>query len=397
VPGWHEATNALQQDGKLQMVGIVSEQHGERARLFMQWKEMDWPVMVDALNVLDVPYVPITLCIDERGAIRKIVPPFAGADNIVNEFLAADYPAAGDGATKAQRVSAPAKPARLEPVAGAPAAQWRDYGDLVFFWGDEQLDRAIAAYNKVIEANPEDAETLFRLGVTYRKRYDSATRQPGDFQQAAVYWSRALNADPNNYIYRRRIQQYGPRLDKPYPFYDWINTARNDIAARGETPIVLSLEPGGAELAKPGPFEEAAAGTEPDPEHKITADGRLIAIESVVVPGSVAPGNAARVHVEFMPDATHGAHWNNEVDDVVLWITPPDGWQVNGRRLSVPSAHGTAVSQETRRIEFEIRSPDSASGRVEIPAYALYYVCEGASGACLYRRQDLRVVVHVAE
>ena len=40
---------------------------------------------------------------------------------------------------------------------------------------------------------------------------------------------------------------------------------------------------------------------------------------------------------------------------------------------------------QTRRVEFEIRAPDSASGPVDFPVHALYYVCEGVASACLYR------------
>ena len=47
-------TQAYRDDGRIEMIGIVQEQHPERARLFMQWKQMGWPVMVDALNLLDL-------------------------------------------------------------------------------------------------------------------------------------------------------------------------------------------------------------------------------------------------------------------------------------------------------------------------------------------------------
>lgn len=57
--------------------------------------------------------------------------------------------------------------------------------------------------------------TEFRLGVAYRARYDSLLRQPGDFRKAVEHWERALALDANQYIWRRRIQQYGPRFDKP--------------------------------------------------------------------------------------------------------------------------------------------------------------------------------------
>ena len=55
------------------------------------------------------------------------------------------------------------------------------------------------------------------------------------------------------------------------------------------------------------------------------------------------------------------------------------------------------VSLELRRVEFEIRSPENApAGRVAVPGYALYYVCEDVNGTCLYRRQDVTVELDVS-
>ena len=100
------------------------------------------------------------------------------------------------------------------------------------------MTEAIKAYLKVLEKEPEQGLTHFHLGVAYRKRYDSDHRQPEDFQMAVEHWGKALDIDPNQYIWRRRIQQYGPRLDKPYSFYDWVGEARREImalAARGRS------------------------------------------------------------------------------------------------------------------------------------------------------------------
>ena len=71
MPGWHEATKELRADGTIQMLGIIQEQHPDRARLFMQWKEMEWPILVDSYDLLEVPVVPITLAIDENGIVRS--------------------------------------------------------------------------------------------------------------------------------------------------------------------------------------------------------------------------------------------------------------------------------------------------------------------------------------
>ena len=70
MPGWHEKTKALQEAGKLELVGIIEEQHPDRTRLFMQWNEMGWPLLIDSLNLLDVSAVPLTYLVDEGGVVR---------------------------------------------------------------------------------------------------------------------------------------------------------------------------------------------------------------------------------------------------------------------------------------------------------------------------------------
>jgi tetratricopeptide (TPR) repeat protein len=396
VPGWHEATKTLQERGRLRMVGIVQEQHPERARLFMQWKRMTWPILTDPLDLLGVSVVPVTVAIDEHGIVRAIDP---RPERIQEEFLEKRYepPPAGDDGGAA----GPPDLERLrEAAAGAgSAAGWRAYADALFLWGGgARLDEAIGAYERAIEKDPGDAPSRFRLGVALRARYDSQRRRGNDFQRAVAVWERALDIDPNNYIWRRRIQQYGPRLEKPYPFYDWVDTARHEIQARGETPAPLTVEPGGAELAPAASTFEGPAvlAKEPDPGGRIHRDpGTFVKVEATVVPTTVRPGGAARVHLDFRPNVEKKAHWNNEVADLGVWVAPPAGWQVDERSLSAPRPP-QAVSEETRRVELELRIPEDAkAGASMLPAYALYYVCEDVRGARLYRRQDLDIQVQV--
>ncbi len=376
MPGWHEKTKALQQEGKLRLVGIVEEQHPDRTRLFMQWKEMGWLLLHDPLNLLDVEAVPLTYLIDEHGVVRYEKP----SEEDLRTFLATDY-----------------SPIAAEPLDLIPAAGSAEH--LLLWEGDASLGRAIRLLEERVHEHADDARAHFRLGVALRRRYDSDSPAPNDFQKAVEHWVKALEIDPNQYIFRRRIQQYGPRLDKPYPFYDWVPEARQAVVARGETPVELRVEPGGAEFAAPleslvddgGPDERV----EPDPEGRIYRDDKpLIRAETVVVPNAVASGEAARVHVVLRPDESVKAHWNNEVSDLVFWVRPPEGWRVDDRlhRVAVPSE---PVSQEIRRIEFEILTPPGFSGSTTIPAYALYYVCEDVDGTCLYRRQDVEATIVV--
>ncbi|MEW5975775.1 MAG: hypothetical protein AB1898_08210 [Acidobacteriota bacterium] len=376
------------------MVGIIQEQHPDRTRLFMQWKRMSWPILVDSLNLLGVSAVPITLAIDEYGVVRAVNPELENIDKI---FLSQTYPKPKQlAATEV----APPEPAKLKAeTAGGGASRWRAYADALVLWGGEkQLDEAIAAYEQAMRQNPTHQATYFRLGVTYRKRYESQYRRPADFQKAVDHWMGALDRDPNQYIWRRRIQQYGPRLDKPYPFYDWVPSARQEIQARGETPAPLLVEPDGAEYASPVKSfsSEPTAGRKPDAQGRVLRDKEgFIQIETAVVPGATAPGDSLRVHLTFRPDLRKKAHWNNEAEDLVLWVDPPPGWKVSSQHLSFPNPK-TAVSQEIRRIEFELKCPEKTqAGSVRIPGYALYYVCEDVNGTCLYRRQDVVVPVQV--
>jgi tetratricopeptide (TPR) repeat protein len=396
VPGWHDETRELRGQGKLRMAGIVEEQHPDRARLFMQWKEMDWPVLVDPLNLLNVSVVPITLAIDEHGIIRHVNPP---RDTIERAFVDVDYPAPSDGPAPAP-VRAPTA-AQIERAQGALApAEAARYGHARFLWApDSGMEAVIAAYDQALESDPADAKSHFRRGVALRARYDSPGQRPGDFAAAVASWQRALDRDPNQYIWRRRIQQYGPRLGKPYPFYDWIAEARETISARGETPAPLVVEPGGAELAQPArafaPANETGA-AEPDPDGRIVRDsGDFIRLETALVPPAISPGEAVRVHLEFHPIEEKKAHWNNEVDDLEVWLEAPDGYESDRRRLSVPNP-AEVVSTEVRRVELEVRAgPAVEPAPARLRGYALYYVCEDVDGTCLYRRQDIEVEVPV--
>ena len=373
------------------MVGIVLEQHPDRTQLFMQWKGMEWPVMVDPLNLLGLEVVPVTLLIDEQGIVRA-----KGDLGEIDAFLATDF-GAGEEVRPVQAVHP-----NLEALqkAAENLDGLRRYAEALVLWGGhERLNEAIAVYEHALRLDPEHGSTHFRLGVAHRKRYDSATRQPEDFQQAVEHWGLALDINPNQYIWRRRIQQYGPRLSKPYPFYDWVDTARQEITARGEEPAPLVVEPRGAEIARPAKrFEtaEGASSTSPDPEGRIRRDAKgYIQVEQTSVPAAIEAGGAARLHLVFRPNKDIQAHWNNEAEDMVLWLDPPAGWQVEQRLFTVPNPR-ELVSEEERRIEVEVQSPEDFRGTAEIPGYALYYVCEDVKGACLYRRQDVVVEVSAA-
>ena len=386
MPVWHALTKPYQDEGLLNVVGVIQEQHPNRALLFMQWQQMAWPLLVDSLNLLGVSGAPVTVFIDEAGVIRFVNP----SKDSLPSFLRQDFVVYEDEKMHDTRL------VDVETLLLDSAPGSMERGNYEFLWGGNGgADRAIFAYRQALSGDGENAAALFRLGVAYRRRYDSNRRQADDFTRAVAHWSRSLELNPNQYIWRRRIQQYGPRSTKPYSFYDWIHEARKTIADRGETPIRLEVEPGGAEFASPSQsFAVAPSETNPDPDEKIHQDSdRLIQIEIAAVPGRVRPGEAVRVHVLLRPDETQNAHWNNEAEDLVLWAETPLGWRIDKalHRYPLPP---TPVSSEPRKVEFEVKTSAKTTSPVDtIRGYVLYYICEGSKGRSLYRRQNFEVPV----
>ena len=123
--------------------------------------------------------------------------------------------------------------------------------------------------------------------------------------------------------------------------------------------------------------------------------GEFVSVETAVVPSTVTPGDTVRVHLTFRPNLRTKAHWNNEVDALVYWVSPPRAWTADRRAVVAPNAP-TEVSQEPRTVEFEVKVPETqAPGATAVPGYALYYVCEDVNGVCMYRRRDVNVPLQV--
>ncbi|MCH9001115.1 MAG: hypothetical protein IIC02_00955 [Planctomycetes bacterium] len=407
MPGWHEATKALQESGQIQVVGIIQEQHPDRCALFMQWKEMDWPIMVDSLDLLGVSAVPITVLIDEAGVVHKVRARTRDLEAFLSEppveFEEAATPQAPNLDKLRAHVSSEDSSDLRDP---ANLNALRYFIDSVFLWGGPQrLDEAILIYQSTL-AMHDDATFAFHLGVALQSRYEKS-HEPDDFARAIKAWSHALASDPNQYIWRRRIQQYGPRLDKPYNFYFWVEQARKEIKARGETPVRLAVEPAGSELAPPakgrgadGDRSAASVATSApscrETNESLQRDDRsYVAIESIVTPARVRPGQRVRVRVGFQLNPKTRPYWNNEARELAVCLDPPPGLSLGEGSLVFPNP-SKAETQEDRAVEFEVTIADEAQpGVVSIPAYALYYVCENKGGKCRYLRKDFAISIEI--
>jgi len=351
MPGWQRKFEPLRKAGKIAIVGVVQEQHADRARLYAQWRGIEWPILVDSLNLYGNSVVPIVMLVDEAGRIVR---------QKLDEFLKADV----------------ASPIKRESVALDPGVKE---------FLDGELDVAAAKFEKA--AAQSDTRVLFRLGVALRARAESKARRTGDAQSAVVMWEWALRIDPNQYIWRRRIQQYGPRLSKPYNFYGWVRQARKEIEKRGEKPVPLDVEPKGAELMDRN-LVSYDPKPDPDPQGKIDRDkGVLLEVECFATPWTVRPGERVRVRLNFRPAK---ADWNNE-GQILTATLKGAGFKVMEGQMT----HSNLGSgMRTLECEVEIAA-DAKSGELKVPGYALYDVCVKADGTCVYRRQDFQLTVNV--
>lgn len=396
MPVWHETTRQFVKEGKLVLLGISQEQHPERCQLFAQWKQFDWPNLHDPINVLGSNAVPIILALDEYGIVRSSRP---NPTTFVAEFLNKSF--ADDAMNKPEALT-PSYPPNFDELKAASeqantAAARRHYGDAVALWGGEsQSSVAIEAYREAVTRDAKDGPSWFRMGVCLRRRFETSARERGDFRSAVEAWGTALELDPNQYIWRRRIEQYGPRLDKPYPFYDWLTEGEAAIRDRGESPVTLPVRPDGSEIAHPSKAfaTQKDVPKNPDPRGEVHRDSVSVACEAAVVPAAVKPGQSARVHLTFLLTPKTSDHWNNEADPLRVWIDPPDEIAVSERLIEANKSN-RATSSEDRTVGFEIQIPHDASGTIRVPIYALYHLCDDAGGQCRFMRLDAMVEVKV--
>lgn len=370
----------------------MQEQHPERAKLFAQWKGIKGPLLQDPVNYLHAKAVPVFVAIDENGYVRDTKPELK---TFVESFVKKEFP--GEPAFIPPNTEEPPNTRVTRRMAdeARTAETSVDHGEALVLAGElAQIEEAIENYGAAVEMDPKNARAYFGLGVAYRMRYESEKRLPGDFQAAIDAWTRALELAPNNYIYRRRLQQYGPRLDKPYAFYDWIETARKEIRKRGEEPLPLRHEPIGAELGDRESRRDSDASAKGDPKGKIKRDKKkLIEIEPVVVHSTdKSQKNEYEVHLTFRPSGETGGHWNNEAEPLRVWLRASKGAKVSPAMIEWPNAE-SATSDEVRTLSFAVTRSEKSRKSATIRGYALYNVCEGREGKCLFRRQDFRVKI----
>ena len=393
---WRERTRQLVADKKLVLLGVMEEQHADRCRLLAQWKQItDVPLLHDPLNLAGVDHIPMVVCVDEHGFVRRIDP---DPDRLEERFVRRKFkynPKARRPAT--EDLPDPTYTKRMVGEART-AASWRAHGDALVLGGlPPQIDEAIATYPHALKLDAADGLAYFRLGVAYRIRYDRPERQPGDFQAAIDAWSQAVRKRRRNAVFRSRLAQYGLRSDRSTSMYRWILTARKKIAKRGETPEKLAIEPIAAELAKPHKKFKVSKGAVPDDAVVVrtpTDDQQLVAFESVIVPSVIAKNKRyAQILLVFRPSESGGAQWDNRGEPLRVWLDQADGVKLSRQFVAFKNPEA-AASSEVRTLNFEVMLPKSAKRRpVTIKGHAIYRISAGGESAGRLLRRDFQVKV----
>lgn len=401
LPVWNEKTKALVDSQKLVVIGVAQEQHADRCWLFAQWQGIAWPILHDPLNLVGIQELPAVVAIDEHGIVRDVKPQ---PDTIAESFALMPF-------------SPPAKPIPMPPEElpdprvtrryaqeGRRSENWRNHGDALVLAGlPPQIDEAIKAYGDAVRLDPRDAAAFFRLGVAYRLRFDRPQRQPGDFQAAIDAWQKAAKLRPRNAVFRRRVQQYGPQVDRRFAFYGWVEAAQQALASTSrdrkgaETiPVALSPEPTPAECARSErQFRKRSIhGPEGDPRDKVAHDrDGLIELTSAVVRGT-EKGNrcVAEVHLIFRPSAKADARWTSDAEPLRAWIAESKSGEFTRRFVEHPNP-ASASSAEERTLNFAVKLPAMQKRTVTITGYALYNVRAGDDGERRLLRQDFKVQI----
>ena len=375
LPVWYKAAKPLIDSGEIAMLGVVQEQHAERAQLYKQWKQFDFPIVQDATASLNLQSVPIPLLIDEHGVVRSTRP----RPGDLTQFVKKSFEPAEATAAKKADDTAPGKATALIATGN------------VYLHDIKQRDveKAIDAFSQAVTADPSSGKAKFSLGVARRMRFDSADAKNGDFLAAAKLWSEALALNPNQYIWRRRIEQYGPRLGKPYPFYDWVDDAIASIKKRGQEPIKLTVNLTGSELA--GPARAFASDTDaenPDPQSKITVvDADLVQLNASAVPAAVKPGSVVRLHLSLK--AMRGK-WNHEAGPLQVWVNESSNGTPEKRLLEFGRENDGATNNVSN-VDFEFKT-NAASDRPVVDGFVLFHFCDD-EGVCFFARKDFKIEI----
>ncbi|MEL6716710.1 MAG: hypothetical protein AAFP86_23235, partial [Planctomycetota bacterium] len=293
---WAEAAENAVAAGRLRIVCVAQEQSPDRPALFAALHGIDFPLLWDPFALCGLERVPLALLVDEDARIRAVgADPRAFADELgprlVEPLGLPHLPAAAPraGGFRVTRAATD----RTDGTRRALARLLMG-GAFTDVSGGPTLDADVAELERAAASAGAVPEDRFRLAVALRMRAETPRARADDFQRALDEWRAALAARPERLVWRRRIQRFGPLLDRPDSFYGWARPAVHAGArlvvplGEGESAPRTTRIPGGR------PSAERTA-PPPDAAERSRDGGRAVRVETAVALNTGALGSKVRV------------------------------------------------------------------------------------------------------
>lgn len=350
---WKAESKRTNGDRKFEVVGVAHDVQVDRVRLFAQWKNVDFPIMHDALNLSRTAKLPLVVGVDESGCVRVLdpTPKKLGSEFTEKKFERGRERAAVTELPDPRYTQRMADESRESPEACI-------YGDALVLAGlPQQIDAAINAYQSAINLKTKDPYVWFRQGVAHRIRYDRADRHDGDLQAAVDGWSHAARMAKDNQVFLDLLRLYGGGAVNEGVSYSWIPVAQKESAARHESPAALSSTPLSCEMEPSehlDKWRKAAKMPEDFQKDAIADEQEFVQCETVGIPG-ISDETSGSMLLIFRLKPESGAKWSDSADSLRIWIQPPKNVKVT-RHLLKSAASKMPDSTADRSLAFDFKS-----------------------------------------
>lgn len=353
-------TKELVANGELAVVAIATEQHRERTSLWADWQGIEWPILWDPFNLTGSFAVPNAILVDAGGTVvtTRIRPDgLAVALEELEPFTAIDT-----------REIPPPQLAQLDRLAKDDLDRPLLEAVSRCLWsGAAPTEADLRTLRARASGDERRGDHVFWSGVAERLAYDAAGGRGPGFARAVAAWHDAHALVPSQYIWRRRIQQYGPRLDQPYDFYAWMPEALETMAqTRPSIASNLSLHLTPTEMALEARPPAVRAETPDGTALMTTWDDPTLGLDIVVVRGTTAEADTVCLHV-----AIHDLLEHSKSGGSGLFGEMADTSTIDGRAATASAGvlGGSDTMRFTQDLPLERWNDDTP-----LPAYLTYWV-----------------------
>ena len=236
---WDENCRDLIKKNKLVVLAVCHDASPAYAKLYFQWKQIDWPLAHDVVNHCGASKLPLSLYINEKGIIKQIEPEPGKLAKRLAKLKA----------LKSREIAEEDREQLVEPKITRRAASEGRSADALCIHGDAlimagqppQIDEAIEVYKKATEEAPKMAKAWFGLGVAHylrAKLNQSADPSAADDGKAATAaWKKTRELASDNQVFKIEIEQFKAKPGNLEKMFDWVADAKKEISDRGDKPV----------------------------------------------------------------------------------------------------------------------------------------------------------------